>query len=56
MKTNPHRFGHERFRVSKKNLGNKSPNFSKLNELEQWDTTLGDGLDEWDTWYPDNNI
>ena len=56
MKTDPRPNGHERFRVSKKNFESKSLNFSKLDELEQWDTTLGDGLDDWDNWYPDNNI
>lgn len=58
--TDPHRDGHERFRVSKKNFGNKSQNLSHLNELQDWDTTLGDGLDkdQWDddNWYPDTKI
>ena len=55
--TDPHRYGHERFRVSKKNLEDKLPN---LSNLQDWDTTLGDGLDkdQWDdnTWYPDTRI
>lgn len=54
--TNPHRDGHERFRVSKKNLEENLPNPSILNELQEWDTTLGDGLDDLDEWYPDNKI
>ena len=60
MKTDPHRDGLERFRVSKKNLEDKLPNPSLLNELQEWDTTISDGLeeDQWDddTWYPDTNI
>ena len=40
MKTDPHRSGHERLRVSKKNLEDKLPNPSILNELSDWDTTL----------------
>ena len=54
--TNPHRDGHERFRVTKKNLEENLPNPSILNELQEWDTTLGDGLDDLDEWYPDNKI
>ena len=54
--TDPHRDGHERFRVTKKNLEDKLPNPSILNELQEWDTTLGDGLDDLDEWYPDNKI
>ena len=57
MKTDPHRGGHERFRVSKKNLEDKLPNPSILNELSDWDTTLSDGLkDEYDDWYSDTSI
>ena len=59
MKTDPHRDGRERFRVSKKNFGNKSQNLSLLNELQDWDTTLGDGLEDipWDdNWYPDSKL
>ena len=56
-KTDPHRGGHERYRVSKKNLEDKLPNPSILNELEDWDTTLSDGLeDEYDNWYGDGKI
>ena len=54
--TDPHRYGHERFRVSKKNLEDKLPN---LSNLQDWDTTLGDGLEDipWDdNWYPDTRI
>lgn len=54
--TNPHRDGHERFRVTKKNLEDKLPNPSILNELQEWDTTLSDGLDDLDEWYPDTKI
>ena len=54
--TNPHRDGHERFRVTKKNLEDKLPNPSILNELQEWDTTLGDGLEDLDEWYPDTKI
>ena len=57
--TDPHRDGHERFRVSKKNLEDKLPNPSLLNELQEWDTTLGDGLNEipWDDqWHPDSSF
>jgi len=54
--TDPHRDGHERFRVTKKNLEDKLPNPSILNELQEWDTTLGDGLDDLDEWYPDTKI
>lgn len=57
--TDPHRDGHERFRVSKKNLEDKLPNPSLLNELQDWDTTLGDGLNEipWDDqWHPDSSF
>jgi len=58
--TDPHRDGHERFRVSQENFGNKSQNVSKLNELQEWDTTMADGLDEipWDDnyWYPDTRF
>lgn len=57
MKTNPHRDGRERFRVSKKNLEDKLPNPSILNELNDWDTTLLDGLeDEYDDWFNDTSI
>jgi hypothetical protein len=61
MKTDPHRGGRERFRVSKKNLEENLPNPSILNELQDWDTTIGDGLDEfwdddYDSWYSDNKI
>lgn len=57
MKTDPHRDGHERFRVTKKNLEDKLPNPSILNELEDWDSTLLDGLeDEYDDWFGDTNI
>ena len=54
--TNPHRDGHERFRVTKKNLEENLPNPSILNELQEWDTTLSDGLDDLDEWYPDTKI
>lgn len=54
--TDPHRDGHERFRVTKKNLEDKLPNPSILNELQEWDTTLSDGLDDLDEWYPDTKI
>jgi hypothetical protein len=57
MKTNPHRDGRERFRVHKKNLEDKLPNPSILNEFQDWDTTLSDGLkDEYDDWYNDTSI
>ena len=56
MKTDPHRGGHERFRVSKKNLEDKLPNPSILNELQDFNTTLGDGLDFLDDWHPDTKI
>ena len=57
MKTDPHRDGHERYRVTKKNLEDKLPNPSILNELQDWDSTLMDGLkDEYDDWYGDTNI
>jgi hypothetical protein len=56
MKTDPHRGGHERFRVSKKNLEDKLPNPSILNELQDFNTTLGDGLDDLDDWHPDTKI
>lgn len=57
MKTDPHRDGHERYRVTKKNLEDKLPNPSILNELNEWDTTLLDGLkDEYDDWYSDTNL
>jgi hypothetical protein len=54
--TDPHRDGHERFRVTKKNLEDKLPNPSILNELQEWNTTLADGLDDLDEWYPDTKI
>ena len=57
--TDPHRDGHERYRVSKKNFGNKSQNLSLLNELQDWDTKLGDGLEDipWDDqWHPDSSF
>ena len=56
MKTDPHRDGRSRNRVSKKNLEENLPNPSILNELHLWDTTIGDGLDDLDDWYPDNKI
>jgi hypothetical protein len=57
MKTDPHRGGHERYRVTKKNLEDKLPNPSILNELQDWDSTLMDGLkDEYDDWFGDTNI
>jgi hypothetical protein len=56
-KTDPHREGKERLRVSKKNLEDKLPNPSILNELHLWDTTLSDGLeDEYDSWYNDTTL
>lgn len=54
--TDPHRDGHERFRVTKKNLEDKLPNPSILNELQDFNTTLSDGLDDLDDWYPDTKI
>lgn len=56
--TDPQLDGGERFRVSQENFGVSSDTakiiLNKLNEFEIWDTTLGDGLDEWDDdWYPD---
>jgi hypothetical protein len=42
--------------VSKKNLEDKLPNLSILNELQEWDTTMADGIDELDEWYPDTRI
>ncbi len=54
--TDPHRDGHERFRVTKKNLEDKLPNPSILNELQDFNTTLGHGLDDLDEWYPDNRL
>jgi hypothetical protein len=54
--TDPHRDGHERFRVTKKNLEDKLPNPSILNELQGFNTTLGDGLDYLDDWHPDTTI
>jgi hypothetical protein len=47
--------------VSKKNLEDKLPNPSILNELEDWDTTLMDGLDEfwnddYDNWYSESKL
>lgn len=54
--TDPHRGGHERFRVTKKNLEDKLPNPSILNELQDFNTTLTDGLDDLDDWYPDTDI
>ena len=58
--TDPHRDGHERFRVTKENFGVSNDTrkiiLDKLNEFEVWNTTLADGLDEipWDdNWYPD---
>ena len=61
MKTNPHRDGRERFRVSKKNLEDKLPNPSILNELQDWDTTITDGLDvfwddDYDNWYSETRL
>jgi len=56
MKTDPHRDGRSRNRVSKKNLEDKLPNPSILNELQDFNTTLGDGLDDLDEWYPDTKI
>ena len=58
VNTDPQLDGHERFRVSQENFGVSSDTakiiLEKLNEFEIWDTTLGDGLDEWDDgWYPD---
>lgn len=48
--TDPHRYGHERFRVSKENFGVSSDTrkiiLDRLNELQDWDTTLWDGLEE----------
>lgn len=56
--TDPHRDGHERFRVSKENLEDKLPNYSNLNELHNINTTLADGLrdDDGDYWFPDTKI
>ncbi len=54
--TDPHRDGHERFRVTKKNLEDKLPNPSILNKLQDFNTTLSDGLDDLDDWYPDTKI
>jgi hypothetical protein len=42
--------------VSKKNLEDKLPNLSILNELQEWDTTMADGIDELDEWHPDTRI
>lgn len=48
--TDPHRDGHERFRVTKENFGVSNDTLKivleRLNELQEWDTTLCDGLDE----------
>lgn len=60
VNTDPQLGGHERFRVSKENFGVSSDTakiiLENLKELQEWDTTLADGLDdeEWDNqWYPD---
>lgn len=64
MNTDPQLDGHERFRVSKENFGVSSDTrkiiLERLNELQDWDTTLTDGLDEFegDGWdiYNETNI
>jgi hypothetical protein len=52
MNTDPQLDGHERFRVSKENFGVSSDTrkiiLERLNELQDWDTTLTDGLDEFE--------
>jgi len=52
MNTDPQKDGHERFRVSKENFGVSSDTrkiiLERLNELQEWDTTLTDGLDEFE--------
>ena len=52
MNTDPQKDGHERFRVSKENFGVSSDTrkiiLERLNELQEWDTTLSDGLDEFE--------
>jgi hypothetical protein len=52
MNTDPQLDGHERFRVSKENFGVSSDTrkiiLERLNSLQEWDTTLTDGLDEFE--------
>lgn len=52
MNTDPQLDGHERFRVSKENFGVSSDTLKivldRLNSLQDWDTTLTDGLDEFE--------
>jgi hypothetical protein len=64
MNTDPQKDGHERFRVSKENFGVSSDTrkiiLERLNSLQEWDTTLTDGLDEfegdgWDEYNETNN-
>lgn len=56
MKTDPHRDGHERFRVSKKNLEDKLPNPSNECDSPNPHNTATSIPDEYDDWYGEGRI
>ncbi len=60
MKTDPHRGGHERFRVSKKNLEDKLPNPSnECDSPNTHNTAISippKSWDDYDDWYGEGRI